>query len=243
MAMWNLWHGCTKISAGCQNCYMFRRDEEFGKNSSLLKKTSSFDLPIRRKKDGSYQLVSEDDFVYTCFTSDFFHESADEWRHEAWKMIDIRRDLRFFIVTKRPERFYASLPENWGDGYENVHICCTCENQETTDFRLPFFLELPIKHKSIIHEPMLEGINIEPYLAMYGKNIDRVTCGGESGDRARICDYDWVLWTKEQCERYNVPFSFKQTGASFRKNGHIYSIPRAEQHTQAKKAAIDYERK
>ena len=24
--LWNAWHGCHKISAGCQNCYMFRRD-------------------------------------------------------------------------------------------------------------------------------------------------------------------------------------------------------------------------
>lgn len=63
-----------------------------------------------------------------------------------------------FIVTKRPERFFKELPEDWGDGYENVHICCTCENQATADKKLSVFLELPIKHKSIIHEPMLRGL-------------------------------------------------------------------------------------
>ena len=77
-------------------------------------------------------------------------------------MMKERDDLNFFFVTKRPERFSVSLPDDWGDGYENVHICCTCENQRMTDKRLPLFLELPIRHKSIIHEPMLESINIRP---------------------------------------------------------------------------------
>lgn len=25
--MWNLWHGCHKISERCQHCYVYRRDE------------------------------------------------------------------------------------------------------------------------------------------------------------------------------------------------------------------------
>ena len=27
--LWNAWHGCYKISTGCQNCYMFRRDAKY----------------------------------------------------------------------------------------------------------------------------------------------------------------------------------------------------------------------
>lgn len=82
-----------------------------------------------------------------------------------------------------------NLPEDWGEGYKNVHICCTCENQYMADKRLPIFLELPIRHKSIIHEPMLGPINIERFLEKYRKEIDQVVCGGESGDEARLCDY------------------------------------------------------
>ena len=62
MASWNLWHGCTKISPGCMNCYMYRRDEEFGKDASVVEKTSSFDLPVRRKRDGSYVLQPDGSF-------------------------------------------------------------------------------------------------------------------------------------------------------------------------------------
>lgn len=242
MSTWNPWHGCTKLSSGCKNCYMYRRDAEFGKDSSIVAKTSSFDLPLRKDRQKDYKLKPEDGTVFTCFTSDFFHPDADQWRADAWKMMRLRQDLEFFFITKRPERFFIRLPEDWNDGYDNVHICCTCENQFTADRRLPLFLELPIRHKSIIHEPMLEAINIEPWLARYHDRIERVTCGGESGDNARVCDYSWILSTMMQCVRYNVSFHFKQTGANFRRGSRIYHIERKDQLLQAQKAGIDYTR-
>lgn len=42
--IWNLWHGCHKKSEGCQHCYVFRRDAEFEKDSSIVTKTSTFNL-------------------------------------------------------------------------------------------------------------------------------------------------------------------------------------------------------
>lgn len=67
--------------------------------------------------------------------------------------------MKLYIVTKRPERILQCLPEDWGDGYENVTICCTLENQRRTDERLPIFRDLPIRHKAIICEPLLEAIH------------------------------------------------------------------------------------
>ena len=235
MTVWNPWHGCHKISPGCQNCYMYRRDAEFGRNSSIVAKTSQFKLPVQKKRDGTYKLY-EDDYVYTCMTSDFFVEEADEWRKDAWEFIHFRSSVKFYIITKRIERFYVSLPADWKDGYENVTICSTCENQATADKRIPFMLNLPLKHMEIIHEPMLEKINIEKYLAT-GK-IEKVICGGESGDNARLCDYEWILNTRQQCIEHNVPFYFKQTGALFRKDNKIYRIPREIQMSQAEKSGI-----
>lgn len=52
--VWNPWHGCHKISPGCQNCYMFRRDAEFEKDSTQVRKTASFSLPVQRRRDGGY---------------------------------------------------------------------------------------------------------------------------------------------------------------------------------------------
>ena len=235
MTVWNPWHGCHKISDGCTNCYMYRRDAEFGRDSSIIKKTAQFRLPVQKKRDGTYKLY-EDDYVYTCMTSDFFVKEADEWRKDAWEFMHFRSSIKFYIITKRIERFFISLPSDWGDGYDNVTICSTCENQFAADKRLPFMINLPIKHMQIIHEPMLEKIDISKYLQT-GK-IEKVICGGESGDNARICDYEWILDTRRQCLEYNVPFCFRQTGALFRKDGKIYRIPREIQQSQAEKSGI-----
>ena len=55
MSLWNPWHGCTKCSPGCQNCYVYRRDAEFGKDASIVKKTASFNLPVKKDRRGNYK--------------------------------------------------------------------------------------------------------------------------------------------------------------------------------------------
>lgn len=238
MPIWNPWHGCKKISPGCYNCYVYRRDLEFGKDSSIVTKTTNFDLPVKKNRKKEYKLQPEMEPVYTCLTSDFFIEEADIWRMDAWRMIKLRIDLQFVIITKRIHRFYDCIPNDWGDGYENVTIMCTCENQKMTDERLPIFLNAPIRHKSIIHEPILESISIENYLK--SGQIEQVVCGGESGSHARLCDFAWILNIRNQCIRQDVAFYFKQTGARFKKDEKIYSIQRKDQMTQANKANINY---
>ena len=154
-------------------------------------------------------------------------------------MMRTRADLQFAIITKRIHRFAACVPPDWGDGYPNVSIYCTVENQAMADSRLPLYLTLPIRHKHICHEPMLEAIDIEPYLA--SGQIEYVLCGGESGPGARPCRYEWVLATRAQCVKYHVRFHFKQTGALFIKDGRAYRIPRRLQQSQAARAGIDYD--
>lgn len=234
-SVWNPWHGCHKISAGCQNCYVYRLDAQFEKDSSIVAKTGNFGLPVKRNRTGEYKLPGGE-MVYTCFTSDFFLEDADEWRAEAWQMIRERSDLNFLIITKRIHRFRVGLPGDWGDGYDNVAICCTVENQDRADYRLPIFLAETIKHKSIICEPLLESIDLLTYLSL---DIKEVVVGGESGNNARVCSYDWVLGIRKQCLQKGVSFCFRQTGARFEKDGRIYAIPRRRQYSQARKAGID----
>ena len=238
MTVWNPWHGCHKISPGCRNCYVYRRDESVGKDAGVVAKTADFDLPVRRNRRGEYKLSSCDDTVYTCMTSDFFLEEADGWRQECWDMIRERRDLSFFIITKRIDRFGRCLPPDWGDGWDHVTVCCTCEDQVRTDLRLPILLSLPIKHRQVISEPMLCKITMEKYLGT--GLIEHVTCGGESGPDARPCDLDWILSLRSECVRYEIPFTFKQTGALFIKNGKTYRIERKYQMSQAKKSGYSY---
>lgn len=241
MPVWNPWHGCQKISAGCENCYVYRIDGGHNRqNSFIVRKNNDFDLPVRKNKNGSYKLTCDNnEYVFTCMTSDFFNEDADLWRAAAWNMIRERRDLRFFIITKRIHRFENALPSDWKDGYENVTVCCTVENQKSADFRLPVFFGLPIRHKHIANEPLLESIDFKGF---YGKarQIEQVSVGGESGsfEQARVCDYDWVLGIRRQCLENEVSFHFRQTGANFFKDGKLYRIPRKFQYSQARKAGI-----
>lgn len=235
---WNPWHGCTKISPGCKYCYVYRQDEMYGSKilSSECRKTGNFNLPVKKKRDGSYK-TEPGSLVFTCFTSDFLLADADEWRKDCWQMMKQRSDCMFYFFTKRIDRLSQCLPKDWGDGYENVIVGCTVENQKAADYRLPIFLSLPIKHKTIIAAPLIEKIDISNYLS---PQIEEVAASGESGMSARVCDYNWILSLRAQCIEKDVPFCFHQTGAHFLKDGKTYFIKRKYQIAQAKKAGIDY---
>ena len=234
MAMWNPWRGCKKCSEGCLYCYIHKGDVKHGIDTSIVVKTKDFYKPVEKLKNGDYRMKSG--IVYLCFSTDFLIEEADEWRAECWKMIRERQDCTFLFLTKRIERFMDCLPDDWGDGYENVVVCCTVENQKNADKKLSLFSTLPIKHKCITAQPLLERINIEEYL----EGIELVVVGGESDKLARPLDYAWVLDIREQCIRKNVGFEFRQCGTHFIKDGRHYKLQTKDLCRQAKKAGIDY---
>ncbi len=234
MIIWNLIHGCHRKSEGCKNCYVFARDEQHGIDTNIVRKTSSFDLPLRRNRSKEWKIPAGS-MVMTCFSSDFFIEEMDEWRSEVWEMMRIRDDLQFYMVTKRPERILQSLPEYWDVIRNRIFVCCTMENQRRADERLSIFHSLPLDHKDLIVEPMLEAIDFHGNLV----GIDSVTVGGESGMHARPCNYDWILDVRKQCEEVGVGFHFKQTGGKFIKGNKTYNLSHRVQMEQARKANID----
>ena len=150
-------------------------------------------------------------------------------------MIKRRPDLEFLLLTKRIDRFPVALPPDWGDGYDNVNIGCTVENQELADFRLPLFLSHPIKRRFIACGPLLGPVNLTPYLG----GVRHVTVGGETGREARECDYDWVLDIREQCIKAGITFWFKNTGSRFRRDGIVQKVNPYRQGSLAKELAID----
>ena len=171
-----------------------------------------------------------------CFQSDFLIEEADEWRKEAFKMIKERSNCDFLFLTKRIDRFNKCIPDDWNDGYDNVIVSCTIENQKQADYRLPIFNSLPIKHKLLSVQPLIENINIE-------KSLDGIECvalGGESDKDGRILDYDWVLNVREQCIKKNVSFEFRQCGTNFLKDGRLYRIRTFDLTKQARLANINF---
>ena len=172
MAMWNPWRGCHRCSEGCKFCYIHKGDGKRGVNTDEIVKTDNFYAPVARKKNGEYKM--KPGLVYLGFSTDFLLPEADEWRKECWDMIRERNDCTFLFLTKRIERFMDCVPEDWGEGWDNVVVGCTVENQRRAEERLEIFSKLPVRHKNIICQPMISAINLEAYL----DGVELVMAGG-----------------------------------------------------------------
>lgn len=209
MILWNFQVGCTKASTGCLHCYAEASYKRYGKDFTTVRKTRQFHS-IRSKI--KYPVGEE---IWVCNSSDFFHEDADMWRADAWDLIKSRPDLRFLIVTKRIKRIIQSLPSNWQDGYDNVWLCCTAEDQENADYRLPIFDKLPAKHKMIMVEPLFSKVDLSKHLAT-GKYVQVVSGGECSNNRTcRVTRRSDVEFLRDQCKCYNVGFVFERTGTKW----------------------------
>lgn len=217
---------------------MYYLDEQYGKSGKeIYKVKSNFKLPLRKDRQGNYKLRSGE-AVRVCMTSDFFLEEADEWRDEVWNIIRLRPDVHFWLLTKRAGRIRDCLPPDWKDGWENVSVNVTAENQQRADQRIPLLLELPARHKGVMIAPFIGPVSLKPYLA--SGQLETVFADGENYDGARPLHYEWVRSLYEECRSYQVPFSFFGTGNVFIKDGKTYHICKAYQHVQALLSGLQY---
>lgn len=240
--IWNPWHGCKKCSEGCEHCYMYFLDRMRDCNGADIYKTKSgFYYPLKKDRNSNYKIHSGEQ-LRVCMTSDFFLEEADAWRDEAWDIMRLRPDVKFFLLTKRPQRVREHLPKDWGNGWENVFFNVTCENQRRADERIPILHELPFKHKGIMCAPFIAPISIERYLKI--GQIEQVICGGENYDGARPCDFEWVKALRAECVSHNITFCFIETGTHFIKDGKYYHMPDKQiQSKMAHKSGMNYQGK
>jgi protein gp37 len=239
-ATWNPWQGCHKISDGCKYCYMFRDKERYGQNPNLVgrSKPPTFNAPLKWQKEAERGDRSGSDcLVFTCSWSDWFIEEADPWRDEAWAIIRACPALTFQVLTKRADRIGNHLPLDWGDGYPNVWLMVSVENQAETR-RIEELCKVPAAIRGLSVEPLLapidfrrgwvrgfdgtsyEGVFDDRRTLLEGPDgIDWVIVGGESGNetgkyRARPCDMDWVQSVVDQCKEAGVPCHVKQLGSN-----------------------------
>lgn len=224
--IWNPWHGCVKCSEGCQHCYMYFLDRVRDRSGADIYKTKTgFSYPLQKNRNGGYKIQSGE-LIRVCMSSDFFLEEADPWRDEAWEIMRRRSDVRFFLLTKRPQRVQNCLPKDWGDGWENIFFNVTCENQRRANERIPILLELPFRHKGIMCAPFIGPVSIKEFLDK--GQIEQVICGGENYDGARPCNFDWVKALRAECVACNVTFCFIETGTVFLKDGRRYYLPKKQ---------------
>ena len=227
---WNPWFGCHKCSTGCSFCWV---------SDKVIRNSKEFNLPLRKqKKHRKYKVelyelqykIEPGTVINVCPNSDFFIEDADYMRDEAWWIMHDRPDCLFNIVTKRPERIRQCLPRLWLDGWDNVMISISVEDNFTLGLRGEQLLELSnigINHLGLVLEPLIEEVDIIPYIGT--GLIDQVIVGGENYcgvmALARTLDIGWVTKIKEQCELLGVPFVFRSTGSRFRvPNGQVVNV-------------------
>ncbi|TGM97306.1 DUF5131 family protein [Leptospira dzoumogneensis] len=216
-ATWNPVTGCTKVSAGCANCYaevLTRRfEKEWGKFSEVKIHPNRLSIPKRKKTPTTF-------FVNSM--SDLFHKKVPtEFILEIFQVMRECPQHIFQILTKRPERLVELNSELiWTP---NIWMGVTVENRKAYP-RIDQLRKTNAIVKFLSIEPLLESvfdINLE--------GIDWAIVGGESGRNPRPIQKEWIIEILRECRGKNIPFFFKQWGGTNKKqsgrllNGRIYN--------------------
>lgn len=154
---WNPWVGCSRVSPGCDHCYMFRDQKRFGNDPTEIRRTSKSTWnQVKKFKPG--------DKVFVCSWSDFFHPDVpEEWRNDATQVMDDHPDVTWIILTKRHHEMleWSRQMEPWLVNRSNVWLGVTAENQAQADKRIPILLQIPeaaVRFVSV--EPMLGPVDL-----------------------------------------------------------------------------------
>lgn len=203
---WNPTVGCTKIAAGCKNCYaeaMSGRLQAMGipgyENGFRLRlMPERLDEPLKRRKPTVY-------FVNSM--SDLFHERVPfSFVAQVFEVMREARQHTFQVLTKRPARMARFCAGTSVPG--NVWLGTSVENRRHGVPRIAVLqrIEAPVRFLSV--EPLLEDLGT---IDLSG--IHWVIVGGESGPGARPMQSAWVDRIKVQCDAAGTAFFFKQWGA------------------------------
>lgn len=206
---WNPITGCTKVSAGCKNCYaerMAKRLKAMGQPNytndfKITAHEHMLELPLKWKKPQT---------IFVNSMSDLFHEEVPEpFIFKVFEIMNRANWHRFQVLTKRSERL--SLLNHKLPWAPHIWMGVSVENQENTN-RINHLRGIGAQIKFLSLEPLLG-----PIKKMNLKGIDWVIVGGESGPGARPMDESWVIGIRDICVRAKVPFFFKQWGGTQKK--------------------------
>jgi protein gp37 len=207
----NLLTGCTKKSAGCVNCYAERHARRLSEDADpnvAWKYRKVFTLTehpelLSKNIGGSPKLI------FLNSMSDTFHDDVSKsFMERTFDFVRRHPQHIFQVLTKRAERLSVVV-----DYPTNVWLGVTVEKAEYL-YRIDYLVETNAKVKWVSFEPLLGPINSENI-----RFLDWAVVGGESGPRCRPMDLDWARGIKGDCEKYGVPFFFKQRGGPGRDKG------------------------
>jgi len=203
-ATWNPVTGCTKISAGCANCYAERmahrlqamRNPSYHNGFNLTVQPRMLERPLHWAKPRH---------VFVNSMSDLFHDAVPtDYIKKVFSIMEQTSQHQFQVLTKRSRRLAELSAElSWP---ANVWMGVSVED-ERVRFRIDDLRRVPAAVRFISAEPLIGPL---PSLNLEG--INWVIVGGESGPGARPMDPTWVRDIRDQCVASNAAFFFKQWG-------------------------------
>lgn len=201
---WNPITGCSKISAGCANCYaekMSLRLQAMGQK----KYENGFAVTLHPETLQEPTTWRTSHIVFVCSMSDLFHDSVPfDFIDKVMSVIKSTPKHTYQLLTKRAERmaeYFATRPIP-----KNAWVGVTVDVQNSKS-RIDHLRNLNATIKFLSCEPLLEDLG-----ELNLQDIDWVIVGGESGSNARAMKEVWVLSIQKQCEEQGSAFFFKQWG-------------------------------
>jgi protein gp37 len=206
----NPWIGCQKVSLGCDNCYAEKMMDhryhkvQWGPHGTRIR-TSQANWREPIKWDRAGRGIRQR--VFCASLADVFDNQApDGAREDLFLLIRRTPRLDWMLLTKRPENIANMLPTDWGNGWPNVWLGATCEDQQHFDRRWPKLRDIPAVVRFISYEPAIAPLIIGNARPSW------IICGGESGagPRTRMMDPGWARALRDECAAAAVAFFLKQ---------------------------------
>lgn len=214
-ATWNPVTGCTKLTAGCDNCYAERFSERFrGVPGHPFE--NGFDLTIRLERVRQPLSWKQPKRIFVNSMSDLFHKEVPrDFIDAVFDTMEAASWHTFQVLTKRSSLLTRYLRERYGESFAPPHIWLGVSVEDRKNI-------VRLKHLHAA-QASVRFVSFEPLLGAIGdvdlKGINWAIVGGESGPKARPMEEAWALEIRDICKRDRVAFFFKQWGGVRPKSG------------------------
>jgi protein gp37 len=237
-ATFSPWHGCTKVSDGCDFCYAatFSRRLGYSEKTADPSKFPIWGKDAQRRFFGGkhwaeplkWNTAAEREGirrrVFCGSMCDVMEDrrDLDEWR---WKLCGLIADtpwLDWLLLTKRPQNFLRFLPKDWlAVPQSNVWLMTSVESPAFL-WRVDTLKACPAVVHGLSVEPLIEPL---PTLGEYLDGISWAIVGGESGAGARPMDIEWARSIRDQCANAGTAYFCKQLGGVRHKRDQLEDLP------------------
>lgn len=214
-ATWNPVTGCTKISAGCDNCYAERFAERF-RGVDGHPYAMGFDLTLRPERIEQPVGWRRPRMIFVNSMSDLFHKSVPlDYVDRVFDTME-RADWHVFqVLTKRSSRLRDYVNRRYRNRVAPTHIWLGVSVEDGGKLsRVRHLKDANAGVRFLSIEPLVGPIGL---LELDG--VHWVIVGGESGPRARPMQEEWAISVRDQCDDQGVAFFFKQWGGLRPKSG------------------------